>query len=285
MTPLRILIVDDESLALARLKLVLENISEAELVGEADSCHQAMVRINELKPNVVLLDIKMRDGNGFELVRALAERPNAPAIVLVSAYDQYAPQAFDSQVVDYILKPVEQPRLFRALVRAQAKLKADDAEQRADELQLVLKNVRAASKTDSEPAYEYEFWLNGPTGVVRVSVDAVDYVRSADEYISIHTQTGSHLMRGSIRQFAARLEPGLFVRVHRCWLVKKSSIVEVKSRKPGKLEVMLRNGLNIPVGRVHRRNLKSYIKTQQSRRRGAVADGPKWTQQSVSAAN
>lgn len=271
MTPLRVLIVDDESLALARLRMLVQSITEVELVGEAGSCHRAMVLINELKPNVVLLDIKMRDGNGFDLVQALADRPNAPAIILVTAYDQYAPQAFDSQVVDYLLKPVEQPRLFRALVRAEQRLRAGDAEQRASELQLVLKNVRAASKVHDAPAHEYEFWLNSATGVTRVPVDSIDYVRSADEYISIHSQTGSYLLRASIRQFAARLEPGLFVRVHRCWLVKRSSIVEVRTKKPGKSEVVLRNGLSIPVGRVHRNNLKSYIKHQQGLRKGGWA--------------
>jgi CheY-like chemotaxis protein len=104
MTPLRVLTVDDEMLALKRLKLLLQTIPKAEHVGEAASCAEAIAKINQLRPEVVLLDIKMRDGNGFEVVEAVAQRPNPPLIIFVTAFDQYAAQAFDSAVTDYLLK-------------------------------------------------------------------------------------------------------------------------------------------------------------------------------------
>jgi DNA-binding LytR/AlgR family response regulator len=261
MSPLRVLTVDDELLALRRLKLLLQTMPHIDHVGEASNCGEALARIHELRPNVVLLDIKMRDGNGFQVVEAVAERPNPPAIVFVTAFDQFAARAFDSAVVDYLLKPVERDRLARALARVQERLKAIDAEQRADELQQILRNLRAAPHNDGDPAYETEFWLRSSSGLVRVPVDAIDYVSSADEYISIHTPFGAHLMRGSIRQFTHRVEPGLFVRVHRRWLVKRSAIAELSTRALGRAEVVLRNGQRLPAGRVHMKQLRHLVRT------------------------
>ena len=112
MIPLRVLTVDDELLALRRMKLLLQTIAQAEQVGEASSCGEALSKIDQLRPDVLLLDIKMRDGSGFDVVDAIAQRPNPPAVIFVTAFDQFAARAFDSAAADYLLKPVERERLF-----------------------------------------------------------------------------------------------------------------------------------------------------------------------------
>ena len=259
MTPLRILTVDDELLALRRLKLLLQTIPHAQHVGEASSCGEALSQITELRPDLVLLDIKMRDGNGFEVVDAVARLSNPPAIVFVTAFDQFAAQAFDTAVADYLLKPVERDRLVRALLRVEQQLHAKDSEQRVDELQQILRNLRASREGSELPKFETEFWIRGSAGLVRVPVDSIDCVGSADEYVAIHTPSGSHLMRGSIRQFANKVEPGLFVRVHRRWLVKRAAIAELSSRRLGTTEVVLRNGRRLPAGRVYLKQLRLMI--------------------------
>jgi two-component system LytT family response regulator len=261
MIPLRVLTVDDELLALRRMKLLLQTIAQAEQVGEASSCGEALSKIDQLRPDVLLLDIKMRDGSGFDVVDAIAQRPNPPAVIFVTAFDQFAARAFDSAAADYLLKPVERERLLRALLRVQRQLQANDAEQRVDELQQILHNLRASRAGDDLPVFETEFWLRSAGGLVRVPVDAIDFVSSADEYVAIHTPSGSHLMRGSIRQFADRVEPGLFVRVHRRWLVKRSAIVELSTRRIGRTEVVLRNGLRLPAGRVHLKQVRQIIQS------------------------
>jgi two-component system LytT family response regulator len=260
MTPLRVMTVDDESLALRRLRLLLQTISEAEHVGEANSCAEAHAKISELNPDVVLLDIKMRDGNGFEVVEAIADRANPPLVIFVTAFDQFAPRAFDKAVVDYLLKPVERDRLALALDRVRQQLQAKDAEQRVEELQQVLRELRNASNSSALPAFETEFWLRGTGGLIRVPVDAIDCVGSADEYVAIHTSSGSHLMRGSIRQFSQRVEPGLFVRVHRQWLVRRSAIAKLMSRSIGQTEIVLKNGRRLPAGRVYLKQLRNSIR-------------------------
>jgi DNA-binding LytR/AlgR family response regulator len=259
MTPLRIITVDDEVLALRRLKLLLQTIPRAEHVGEASSCSEALLKIASLKPDAVLLDIKMRDGSGFDIIQALSQRPKPPAIILVTAFDQFAVRAFENAVSDYLLKPVERDRLVQALNRVEQQLKSVDSEQRVDELQQIVRNLRAARREDGDAPFESEFWLRTAGGQVRVSVDEIDCVSSEDEYVAIHTHSGSYLLRSSIRQFVDRIEPGLFVRIHRRWLVKRTSIAELCTRRLGRTEIVLRNGRRIPAGRVYLKQLRQTV--------------------------
>jgi len=258
MRPLRILTVDDEMLALRRLQLLLQTIPQADHVGEASSCSEALAKIDALRPDVVLLDIKMRDGSGFEVVEAVMHRPQPPTFVFVTAFDEFAVRAFDSMVAAYLLKPVERSRLVRALERVNEQLRSIDAQQRVEELQQIIRNLRAARNEAEQSSYEHEFWLRGSGGIARVSVDEIECVSSEDEYVAIHTPSGSHLMRGSIRQFSERVEPELFVRVHRRWLVKRSSITELCTRS-GSAEVVLRGGRRLPAGRVYLKELRKVL--------------------------
>jgi DNA-binding LytR/AlgR family response regulator len=257
---LRVLTVDDETLALRRLQLLLRTIGNVEHVGEASSCNEALSRAAALAPDVILLDIKMRDGDGFEVAEAVAQRADSPIIIFVTAFDRYAIRAFDNGVADYLLKPVERDRLERALRRARHQLEISDTEQRVAELQALVRNLRAAAAQENGADFETEFWLRASSGLVQVAVDSIDCVSSEDDYVAIHTQTGSHLMRGSIRQFESRVEPGHFVRVHRAWLVRKSGIAELCRRRVGRPEILLRSGRRVPVGRVYLKGLRQQIR-------------------------
>lgn len=259
MTALRVLTIDDEVLALRRLKLILQTVPQTDHVGEANSCRDALAKIDSLKPDAILLDIKMRDGNGFDVVENLSQRPNAPAVIFVTAFDEFAVQAFDSSVADYLLKPVERDRLVRALDRVHRRLSLLDAEQRVDELHQIVRALRSARQSEHQDAYESEFWLRSSGGLVRVPVDAIESVSSEDEYIAIHTASGSHLMRASIRQFSERVEPGLFVRIHRRWLVKQTAIAELRTRALNSAEIVLRNGQRLPAGRVYLKELRRTV--------------------------
>ncbi len=203
MNPLRVLTVDDELLALKRLKLLLQTIPHVEHVGEASNCGEALARSTSFAPTSCCSISRCATAAASTSSRPL---PNAPIRRRSSSSPHSTSlraQAFDSAVVDYLLKPVERtawPARFPAL---EQRLKAVDAEQRVDELHQILRNLRLGPASEGDPAYETEFWLRNSSGLVRVPVDAIDCVSSADEYVSIHTPSGSHLMRGSIRQFDA----------------------------------------------------------------------------------
>jgi len=260
MNRLRVLTVDDEMLALRRLRLLLQAMPHVELVGEASSCKEAIEAVVRLAPDVILLDIRLRDGDGFEVLEWIGNRPNPPAVIFVTAFDHYAVRAFESAVVDYLLKPVERERLARALRKARQELRAVDAEQRLSEMQEIVRNLRSLAGGQRAKPFETEFWLRGSAGLVRVPLDSIDCVSSEDDYVAIHTHGGSHLMRGSIRQFEGRVEPGYFVRVHRRWLVRKNAITELRTPRFGGNEVLLRTGKRLPVGRVYLKQLKATIR-------------------------
>jgi len=130
MKTLRILTVDDEPLALRRLKLLLRRIGHIEHVGQATSCEDALAKVARLAPDVILLDVQMRDGDGFDVVRRLARRQILPAIIFITAIDHYAVQAFDAAAADYLLKPVELSRLKHALSRAREHFEIINAKRR-----------------------------------------------------------------------------------------------------------------------------------------------------------
>jgi DNA-binding LytR/AlgR family response regulator len=207
----------------------------------------------------LLLDIMMRDGSGFDVVDTLHRAARPPVVLFVTAFDQYAIGAFDSAVADYLLKPVERDRLLRALNRARERIALLDAQQRLAELQMVVKKLRMARQEAEGQSYETEFWVRTANGVVQVPVDAIDIVGSQDEYICLQTATGSHLMRSSLRQFSERVEPGLFVRVHRKWLVRRALIAELSTRRLGRPEIVLRDGTRLPAGRVYLKTLRQSL--------------------------
>jgi len=263
MNLLRVLTVDDEILALRRLRLLLQAMPHVDLVGEASSCKEAIESIGRLAPDVILLDIRMRDGDGFDIVEWIGERPNPPAVIFVTAFDHYAVRAFERAVVDYLLKPIERERLAQAISRAHHQMRSLEAEQRISEMQELLRNLRSAAAGRSSSLYETEFWLRGASGLVRVPIDSIESASSEDDYVALHTPNGSHLMRGSLRQFETRVEPGHFVRVHRRWLVRRYAIAEVRTRRTGSGEVKLVSGNKVPVGRSYLRRLRENLRSSQ----------------------
>ncbi len=265
MNTLRVLTADDETLALRRLKLLLGALPAVEHVGEAASCADAVAKARTFRPDILLLDIQMRDGDGFSVIEALAQGPVVPIVILVTAFDHYAIRAFDSAVWDYLLKPVEMDRLASSLGRARRYLHAHDAEQRLSDTQEVVRNLRSALSGQSNNTVNTEFWLKTPGGMTRVAVDAIDSVSSEDDYVAIHTAAGSHLLRGSIRQFESRVERGTFIRVHRGWLARKTAIVNVRTRGEGGAQLTLRSGRKLPVGRVYLKQLRENLQRTSQR--------------------
>jgi DNA-binding LytR/AlgR family response regulator len=256
--PLRILAIDDEPLALRRLAILLQTMPDIEHVDEAKGVREALTKIDELAPDVVLLDIKMRDGSGFEVVEALTKRVVAPVVIFVTAFDRFAVRAFETAAVGYLLKPVEQERLALALQKARQRRNAIDAEQRITELREILRSLRSDAD-EGDQRYESEFWLRSGGGLVKVPIDSIEWVGSEDEYVRVHAASGSYLMRGSIRQLELRLDPQRFVRIHRQSLVRKAAIARLQSSSLGRTVVLLYSGTRLPAGRIYGKRLRDLL--------------------------
>jgi two-component system LytT family response regulator/two-component system response regulator AlgR len=269
MTALRVLIVDDEPLARRRLEILLREQPSVELAGAAADGVAARRMIAELAPDVVLLDIKMPGLTGLEVLDSLgAERggPEAPIVIFVTAFDRFALDAFDRAAFDYLLKPVEPARLTASLARAREILADRAAAERVQELEEVLRNLRSGPTPGPlsgapEGGFAREIWIQERGGRASLPVAAIDWVAAERDYVRIHAGARSFLVRQSIGALAARLDPAVFLRVHRSSLVRAERIVRIR-HSSGRGAVMLSTGAEVAVSRRHMGALKAMARTR-----------------------
>lgn len=256
MSRLRALIVDDEPLARRRLHLILTQLGDGtEIAGEADGCVHALEAIARLNPDVLLLDIRMRDGSGFDVLDRLPDDRD-PEVIFVTAFDDCAVRAFDVSAVDYLLKPVDSARLGAALGRARRRRESRDAGERIAELRQVVANLRAAAHEPEACRYEREFWIRGTGATMsRLDVDAINWITIEEDYVRLHTKTRSYLMRASLHGMRTRLDPSEFVQIHRTTIIRKSLIVRVERNNGSAMTILLADGDSFVAGRVYARTL------------------------------
>lgn len=248
MSPLAVMIVDDEPLAQRRLQLLLADMEDVRVAGIASGVTEAARMLTQDRPDVILLDIRMRDGSGFDLLERLPEGLAPPAVVFVTAYDAHALRAFDSEAVDYLLKPVERARLVRALARIR--------QQRGGGTP-----APAPEPAPPPPAYDTEFWVRrNASGLIRIGTEQIDYATGEGDYVRLHLAQGSYLTSETLAGLVQRLDPRLFVRIHRSSIVRLAAVKEVRRTPLGALEVLMLSGARLRVGRVYTRALRDMIR-------------------------
>lgn len=251
MTPLSVLVVDDEPLARRRLTTILRELPGVKLAGEAEDGDEAVALIGTLKPDVVLLDVKMPGLTGFDVLEAL-NGPGAPIVIFVTAFNHYAVKAFEVSAVDYVLKPVAFDRLAAALDKARRALAAGDIAARLAEVESVLSAIRDSEPAEQTgPAYEREIWVQKRAEFRRVPVSLIDWIEAERDYVRLHAAGDSYLLREPISRMEDRLDPADFVRVHRSALVRRDCIVAVQQAGYGAIRVQLSTGNTVRVGRTY----------------------------------
>jgi two-component system response regulator AlgR len=232
---LRVLIADDEPLAAERLQLLLARAEGAQLVGTESDGDSAINLTDALHPDVLLLDIAMPGLDGIGVARALASQTPSPAVVFVTAFDQFAVAAFEVEAVDYLMKPVDPFRLQRALDRARAYLQQRSAE--------------PSPGTASQ--WLEEFWASDLSGLVRIASRDVDRVSAERDYMRLHVGRRSWLIHHSMAALEEGLNPELFVRLHRSAIVRKDFISGFSRNQSGRWIARLGDGTEQPVGRLY----------------------------------
>ena len=233
--PLRVLIADDEPLAAERLQLLLARADGAQLVGTASDGDSAINLTDALHPDLLLLDIAMPGLDGIGVARALAAQSPSPAVVFVTAFDQFAVAAFEVEAVDYLMKPVEPRRLQRALDRARTYLR-----QRTGQPQ-----------PGKSSQWLDEFWASDLSGLVRIASQDVDRVSAERDYMRLHVGRRSWLIHHSMTALEEGLNPDLFVRLHRSAIVRKDFIAGFTRNQSGRWIARLADGTEQPVGRLY----------------------------------
>lgn len=241
---LKVLVVDDEPLATERLQLLLARSTGVDLVGTASDGEGAVRMAEALQPDLLLLDVAMPGMDGIDVARELAARKAAPAVVFVTAFDQFAVAAFEVEAVDYLMKPVEPTRLERALARARSHLTGREEE------------GNDTAPPPSSPWLE-EFWASDLSGLVRIAVRDIDRVSAERDYMRLHVGQRSWLIHHSMSALEERLDPAEFVRLHRSAIVRRAFISGFQRNPSGRWIARLADGTEQPVGRLYSENVRA----------------------------
>jgi DNA-binding LytR/AlgR family response regulator len=245
---MRLLLADDEPLALRRLELALQSVPNVEIVSSATDGMQAVTAMRALRPDVVLLDVRMPLMDGFEVVNA-ANDAGAPIIIFVTAYDSYAVRAFAAAAVDYLVKPVEFERLASAIERARSLLASKEAERRVQELAAVVDALRR--EAEGRGGYESEFWIKDRGRFVRVPVAEADLIEAERDYVRIHWEGRTLLHRETMARLEKMLDPEVMLRVHRSSFVNRRRLAAIRRDIAGRTLVILSDGREVSVSRAY----------------------------------
>ncbi|MGA9855276.1 MAG: LytTR family transcriptional regulator DNA-binding domain-containing protein [Gammaproteobacteria bacterium] len=249
---IRTLIVDDMPLSRQRTRRYLAAEPDVEIVGECGDGEAALSAIDTLTPDLVLLDIQMPGMNGLELLGKIpAER--RPAVVFITAFDEFAVPAFAAHAVDFLLKPFDRERVAKVMGRVRDYL---DAKPDAA-------SVLPASATVSEHkgAYLNRFAVKSVGRTVFVATDSVDWLETAGNYVCLHAGKETHLVRETMNQIETQLDPGQFVRIHRSTMVRIEAIREIQPLFNGDRAVILRDGSKLTMSRSYRDKAKAALGT------------------------
>jgi two-component system LytT family response regulator len=249
---LRILLVDDEALIRQSLRSGLSMRDDVEVAAECESGAQAIAAIRDLRPDLVLLDVQMHDGTGLDVVEQIGPE-RMPAVVFVTAYDEYAVKAFELNAIDYLLKPFDDERLNRSIDRAKKQI----ASARAGDLS---NHLRSLLESKAE---------HGPDRLVvrtgehfdLVPVSSIDWIESANNYVQLHCGAKHFLLGETLSSLAERLNPHKFLRVHRGRIVNLSRITAVYPLFSGTYEIELSGGTRISTGRQYRQQIQALLKS------------------------
>lgn len=228
--PLRVLIVDDEPLAVERLQVVCAGLDGLKVIGTASNGASALRLVDALEPDLLLLDIAMPELDGIAAARALSGKSTRPAIVFVTAFDSFAVEAFDLDAVDYVLKPVAPDRLQRAIARATS---------------------RSPSRTPQVSPWIEEFWVPHRSELVRIAADDIERIDAERDYMRLHNGTRSYLLHQTIASLEARLDPERFIRLHRSTIVRRDRIAGLRHDGMGVWSAELADGQIVRIGRTY----------------------------------
>src|SRR5687767_9406715 len=238
--PIRFLVVDDEPLAVERLQLLLARIEGVAIAGTASEGAAALRLVEATSPDVVLLDIAMPGMDGIDVARALGRIANPPVVIFVTAFDTFAVAAFDVEAVDYVMKPVGEERLARAVERARERLAARLGE----------------GPPAERPRYLEEYWVSEARGLVRLSANDVDRISAERDYMRLHVGKRSWLINHTIGKLEAELDPQRFVRLHRSAIVRRDFVAGLRRDETGRWHACLADGEEQKIGRLYLANAK-----------------------------
>jgi two-component system, LytTR family, response regulator len=255
-SPLRVIIADDERLARKKLHILLESEPEVKVVAECEDGRQTISAIHAHLPDLLLLDIQMPDLDGFEVLNEVPPG-EMPVVIFTSAYDQYAIRAFEAHALDYLLKPFDQERLHHSIERACSEVRKSGDREITHRIMDLLSRVRSQTRSGPEP--EGRLVIRAKGRVIFLNLDEIDWVEAAANYVRLNVGKESYFFRETISRIAERLNPNLFIRIHRSTIVNVRKIKELIPVNSGEYIVILKTGKELSCSRGYRAGLQSVI--------------------------
>jgi two-component system LytT family response regulator len=243
---IRVLIIDDEALARELVKKYLSDNSGIEILGECENGFDALKAIQELKPDLIFLDIQMPRIDGFELLEVLDHRPE---IIFTTAFDQYAIKAFELNALDYLLKPFSKARLEQALEKARKRLAENETPS-----QLSIENLRL-HLDEKQKILERVITRMG-SKITVIPVEKIWYIESADDYVMIYSELGNHLKEKTMKYFEEHLPREQFIRIHRSYIVNISQVVSLELYSKDSYLAIMKSGAKLKVSAEGYRKLR-----------------------------
>lgn len=249
---IRAIIVDDVDLARERIKILLDD-QKVEVVAECANGREAVKAITSLKPDLVFLDVQMPNVGGFEVVEAVGVE-EMPAVIFVTAYDEYALRAFEINAIDYLLKPFDRDRLNKAVARARRLIeRREPAGEIEERLRRLLSEVRPG------PKYLRRIPVKSARDTTLISAETVDWVGSAGHYLELHVGAETHLIREQLSRLEAKLDPEKFVRIHRSVIVNLDRVKSLRPLFNGDHIVVLKDGQELNLSRTYHEKLMGLL--------------------------
>ena len=260
---LRALIVDDEELARRGLEIRLAEFDDVEICGQARNGREALEAVRQESPDLLFLDIQMPGMDGFEVLRRLSGS-NMPEIIFVTAYDEFALQAFEANALDYLLKPINDERLRAAVDRARRhsdEVAADSQRNRLLKLVCELTGreltlEEALAKAGKRPGHARRLTIRDGGEVHFVDVETIDWVDAAGDYMCVHAQGDTFVLRGTMKHLEELLDPETFVRVHRSAIVNRHRVTSMKPHRNGEYFLRLGDEAELKLSRKYKANLE-----------------------------
>ena len=249
---LRVLIVDDEPLARRRIRRFLRSEPDVDVIGEAADGRAAVAALRERQTDLVFLDVQMPELDGFAVMREVG-LGRLPAVVFVTAFDQYALQAFEIHAVDYLLKPFTRERLQAALERARTRRRAE-ANTTDSRLAALLNELV------ERPRFLQRLPVRSGPRIVLLETGQIDWIQAADNYVLLHAGGREYLMRETMARLERELDPDAFVRIHRSAMVRIDRVAELQPSVHGDFRVTLKNGTYLTLSRYYRDRVERMLR-------------------------
>ena len=264
MTKMRVVIVDDEPLARSRIRRLLAAERDAEIVAECTNGREAIEAVREHKPDLLILDVQMPELDGFDVLGAL-DPAQVPAVIFVTAYDQYAVQAFEVHALDYLLKPFDAERFHKAVERARAQVAGVTGDGSSGRLMQLLEQLTAEQREleqiISRRADKYldRMMIKSGGRVFFVKVEEIDWIEAAGNYVRLHVARDSFLLRETMNSVESKLDPDHFLRIHRSTIVNLDRIREMQPWFSGEYVVIMKDGTQLKLSRGYRDKLPDRV--------------------------